>query len=215
MSLIRLLTAGKSWVGMSDEPTRYQMTDPRSMPKFGSDKNPFERRATTAQAAVESVAEIASANTDAVEGEKVKEQGPCETQRVEKVCGLDNSGRNANALRPSGSQPESAPARPEPVKTATPVKTRQWLQSLKALFSRGPRSEFNRNLVRPKAAVQGELSLDNIKVMRNDLSDTDIEIVRARRAGAEATSANKERTQREDLTVNGSSDRALTETVST
>jgi hypothetical protein len=31
-----------------------------------------------------------------------------------------------------------------------------------------------------KAPVQGELSLDNIKVVRNDLSDTDVEVVPAR-----------------------------------
>jgi hypothetical protein len=32
----------------------------------------------------------------------------------------------------------------------------------------------------PKPAVQGELSLDRIKVMRNDLSDADLEVVPAR-----------------------------------
>jgi len=32
----------------------------------------------------------------------------------------------------------------------------------------------------PHAPIQGELSLDNIKVMRNDLSETDVEIVTAK-----------------------------------
>jgi hypothetical protein len=31
----------------------------------------------------------------------------------------------------------------------------------------------------PRAAVQGELSLDNVKPLRNDLSDTDLELVAA------------------------------------
>jgi hypothetical protein len=31
----------------------------------------------------------------------------------------------------------------------------------------------------PRAAVQGELSLDNVKPVRNDLSDTDLELVAA------------------------------------
>jgi hypothetical protein len=34
-----------------------------------------------------------------------------------------------------------------------------------------------------KRHVQGELSLDNIKVMRNDLSDTDVEVVPAKARG--------------------------------
>ena len=31
-----------------------------------------------------------------------------------------------------------------------------------------------------RVPVQGELSLDNVKVVRNDLSDTDVEVVTAR-----------------------------------
>src|SRR2546425_2036506 len=41
MSFLRLLTTGKSWVDVKDLGRRFQMTDPRSMPKFGSDKNPL------------------------------------------------------------------------------------------------------------------------------------------------------------------------------
>src|SRR5437762_13429166 len=45
MSLMRLLTAGKSWGGGKDTTVRYQMTDPRALPKFGSAKNPFRSTA--------------------------------------------------------------------------------------------------------------------------------------------------------------------------
>jgi len=45
MSLMRLLSSGKSWVGVKDSGVRYRMTDPKAMPKFGSDRNLF--RATT------------------------------------------------------------------------------------------------------------------------------------------------------------------------
>src|SRR5437588_8440983 len=48
MSLMRLLSSGRSWVGQK-ESTRYRMTDPRAMPKFGSGKNYF--RAKLAKAA--------------------------------------------------------------------------------------------------------------------------------------------------------------------
>src|SRR5262249_24076024 len=38
MSLVRLLTAGKSLVGIQDSRSRYRSVDPRAMPKFGSEK---------------------------------------------------------------------------------------------------------------------------------------------------------------------------------
>src|SRR5260370_38120811 len=41
MSLVRLLTTGKSLVGMQDNLSRYRLTKQRLLPKFGSGKNPF------------------------------------------------------------------------------------------------------------------------------------------------------------------------------
>src|SRR5260370_41129343 len=41
MSLMRLLTAGRSWVGLKDPVSRYQMGRPGMLPKFGSGRNPF------------------------------------------------------------------------------------------------------------------------------------------------------------------------------
>src|SRR3954468_2052194 len=55
MSLVRLLTAGKSLVGgVHDSAARYRMSDPRAMPRFGSARNPFqskESKATDSQPA--------------------------------------------------------------------------------------------------------------------------------------------------------------------
>src|ERR1043166_2074802 len=45
MRMVRLLTAGKSLVGSKDGTVRYQMSDPRAMPKFGSAKNLFREAA--------------------------------------------------------------------------------------------------------------------------------------------------------------------------
>src|SRR5882672_2200527 len=45
MKLLRLLTAGKSLIGVQQVAGRYRMTDPRAMPKFGEGKNPFKGRA--------------------------------------------------------------------------------------------------------------------------------------------------------------------------
>ena len=46
-----------------------------------------------------------------------------------------------------------------------------------------------------KESVQGELSLDKIKVLRNDLSDTDLEVVQARQPTAPASAAPAARTE--------------------
>ncbi len=54
MSLLRLLTAGKSLVGLGDYQSRYVARD-GLLPKFGSKKNPF--RATTTPTEQGSVAE--------------------------------------------------------------------------------------------------------------------------------------------------------------
>ena len=44
MSLMRLLTAGKSLTGLKQLPGRYKISDPRSMPKFRSTVNPFKSK---------------------------------------------------------------------------------------------------------------------------------------------------------------------------
>src|ERR1035441_9387218 len=44
MSLLRLLTAGKSLVGMRDAETRYRVTGQRLLPQFGEGRNPFSNR---------------------------------------------------------------------------------------------------------------------------------------------------------------------------
>jgi hypothetical protein len=41
MSLLRLLTTGKSLVGLKESDTRYRVTRQRMLPRFGSAKNPF------------------------------------------------------------------------------------------------------------------------------------------------------------------------------
>ena len=41
MNLLRLLSAGRSLVGLKDSTARYRMSDPKAMPKFGSGNNPF------------------------------------------------------------------------------------------------------------------------------------------------------------------------------
>ena len=44
MSLLRLLTTGKSLVGVRDTESRYRLTSQRLLPQFGPARNPFSSR---------------------------------------------------------------------------------------------------------------------------------------------------------------------------
>src|SRR5437660_8597384 len=60
MSLLRLLTAGKSLIGVPPLKGRYRMSNPGSMPKFRSTVNPFKAKAEKTEAQ-KSVAEPVAA----------------------------------------------------------------------------------------------------------------------------------------------------------
>ena len=209
MSLVRLLTAGKSLVGLKDGQVRYQMGDPRSMPRFGSGKNPFQRKgraqtegdASVGQSGAASVDSQGCANTGLVveavgsshsvtaDERPPIATGACEPRRISEVCGLDNSG----SLRKTSDTPQlpgppctlsetSSKTLSSPTVADSPAATpsgRRWLSSLKSLFGLRPlRSDRKPGPARAiSQPVQGELRLDNVKVLRNDLSDTDLEIV--------------------------------------
>jgi hypothetical protein len=83
------------------------------------------------------------------------------------------------------------PAEPVKTKPAEPVKVAAavdgwlkkinpmvWLANRKPAESKPLIPRFNKG--QAPVQIQGELSLDNIKVMRNDLSETDMEVVPAK-----------------------------------
>jgi len=216
MSLMRLLTAGKSWVGQKDPGTRYRMTDPRAMPKFGSG-NPFAGKAAGLAKAGTPCAEPAEAGTACAE---VAGAGFGEQQR--EVCGLVNSDslRKDSTLRltepreqkaaeaeaseiasEDGAAPgasrvmtesenSSTGANGNPEVAAQRVRVKAgsgWLRKVTGVFG-GRRKRDSASMAVPP--VQCELSLDKVKVVRNDLSDTDVEIVRRKveSAGVKAES---------------------------
>ncbi len=217
MSLVRLLTAGKSLVGLKGEQVRYRMSDPRALPKFGSSKNPFQSRPVQAgnEDAPGQVGQGGAANgSSAVRANRglvveaagssrsvpvdLPLNGVCEPRRVSEVCGLDNSDslRKSDAPRLTEPSTEQVECTGEPTAAAVPLTPalsprsgsdgaaasgglKQWLSNFKALVGVGQLRPGRkpgpaRGITQP---VQGELSLENIKVLRNDLSDTDLEIV--------------------------------------
>ncbi len=75
MSLLRLLTAGKSLVGMRDAESRYRVTSQRLLPHFGSTRNPFSNRAKAEPAKMEARPPV-DHNKDDVPAEKPNLAGP-------------------------------------------------------------------------------------------------------------------------------------------
>ncbi len=65
MSLLRLLAAGKSLVGLKRAPARYHLSRQGALPQFGGKENPFRataRPALSRAAATETVAESKAEN---------------------------------------------------------------------------------------------------------------------------------------------------------
>ena len=169
MSLLRLLTTGKTLVGVEDVKTRYRVNRQGTLPRFGSAKNPFGA-----------------------------------TEKPEPVR-ADARGESEDAL-PSSRERLAENSSPLPARdssaAAVPLKLAESLGSTAFGFALALRQGIagfwsgvwrrlstllwrpRGNPVRagglhlPKPALQGELSLDKIKVVRNDLSDTDLEIAR-------------------------------------
>lgn len=186
MSLGRLLTAGRSLVGGSNSEPHYRMSDPKAMPKFGSAKNPFrskpQRPAPTAETSRAVVASAAAPAPASSAGEAGRGTHAASTPALSPADGLRGAEVPVAVKRPEGRAPAAPETTPAP---AAPKRARfqfGWLRQRSArLFSWLSRS-------RPAAAkaavprfdalpIQGELALDRIKVVRNDLSDADLEIV--------------------------------------
>jgi hypothetical protein len=143
MSLLRLLTAGRSLVSVHDAETRYRLTTQRLLPQFGSANNPFRNRetpepapATTAGRAVGAAEATAKVPVSKTATSLWQKPAACLSAWTTKL--IDRVTRPA----------------PKPAKPAIP--------------------QFN------KAPIQGEFSLDRVRVVRNDLSDADLEVVPAR-----------------------------------
>ncbi|HMP83406.1 MAG TPA: hypothetical protein PKA41_11960 [Verrucomicrobiota bacterium] len=159
MSFGKLLAAGKSVAGAGSV-ARYK-ADPRVfLPRFISPKNPFVRT-TEKDVCVATVTPATSANR------------------------LTTQAADSGVRAATGVSFESVAARlPIAKKISSALLSLAALTAklnpVKLLARRGPRVKaaiprFG------KPAVQAELSLDRVRVMRNDLSDADIEIVAAGR----------------------------------
>ena len=150
MSLGRLLTAGKSLIGGQDGTSRYRLNKKMGLPKFVSPRNPF---ATEINAEAPPPRPAApEQNQSAPMAHEVRAVAEGSSKRASLVARLALATRYAaewlGQANPLARFANSAAAK----KSAIPCFT--------------------------NAPVQSELSLDKVRVVRNDLSEADFEVVR-------------------------------------
>src|SRR5258707_6237984 len=181
MSLIRLLTSGKSWVKVKDAANRYQMGDPRAMPKFGSGRNPFRGSGKSVECRVSSVV---SAKADECRGVTVQEQ-PDPVAAVSSVEAAKGTEFRRTTVVGAADGAKTAFSVGRKIRASS----RRLLRVVESALERAALGAKLNSLLRPrpkkpakpavprftKSTVQGELSLDRIKVMRNDSSEPDME----------------------------------------
>ncbi len=182
MSLLRLLTAGKSLVGLSDSTSRYRMAHRRAMPKFGSAKNPF--RAKSGPESAQSP--VASERNEAAEA---LANGVEATVRAESHSETSNGDGAKASAKPD--QLGAPVAMGQGGRAGRPSLVDRWIAKADGWLSKARNRPAKPAIPRfTKSPVQGELRLDQIKVVRNDLSDSDVDVVAAKsKAAAPATRA--------------------------
>lgn len=145
MSLGRLLATGRSLMGAQDTPHRFRVNKRVALPKFVSPSNPFTSEAQPV---------VAGARAEPV-----------------------------SAKTPQPVRATNAPAVTVAPRKLSAVRAVKWVGEVSrklnplALLPRRPKAAavFAKNAETTPAPVQSELSLDTVRVLRNDLSDADAE----------------------------------------
>jgi hypothetical protein len=176
MSLLKLLSAAKSLDGSKPMPSPYKMKSARFLPKFGSPKNPFARAKTDASKPTSGHME-----TDSLFGDEPKAPPAAPSPKpVAKAPVVKEVKPIAEPEKKIEAKPASAaPAAVAPTaKTPKPAALGEFIKKLNPLKYLPKRRPESRS-VRPKVAraAQGELSLEKVRVLRNELNDSDIEFV--------------------------------------
>ena len=182
MSLMQLLTTGKTLVDLKNTPHRYQMPGKNLLPKFGTVKDPFKTPAKkpTASSPVV-VATEARPKPSYTRPVKIPAAELKKTQRLpESAAKMKETKRLPFVAARKGVQKQNLPAASWKkilgglAAGAAKLNPLAWWSARKA-----PAKSAVPRFSKP-AVQQGELSLENIKVVRNDLQDTDLDVLPAR-----------------------------------
>lgn len=149
MGLMQLLAAGRSLGRIADHPSRYKMMRQDLLPKFGPVKAPEERVPCAGGVS----------ENPAIARTRLEQSSP-------RIAPATNDRKAMNAVE------QNAHEVTVPGTVARPAFPLGRWTLFKNPFSKPPK---------PKAIetrAQPELSLDRVKPVRNDLSDTDLELIR-------------------------------------
>ena len=213
MSLLRLLTAGRCLVGSGNPETRYHLSRPGALPTFGAKKNPFRvtTRPEAAQAAAIVPASSASSTgempvhvTEAAGSLATAEEelppsagGPPVSVEPARAEVAEAANTKPLATGTDGAREDACPSG-EKARNAEPSGSHSFARysgKLKSLLKLGRPGAAERTVPRfAKHMVQSELSLDRVRVVRNDLSDSDVEIVPVKPIAAAVQEPSSEKT---------------------
>ncbi len=203
MSVLKYLSAGKSLIGLKQNEVRYRMGEAGALPKFDSKRNPFRSRTTPAAATAR------PARSAPIAEPEFPTQPQIQAPTVTLV-----------SPAPAQPAPASAVIGETIVPTATKISsiTLVWNRARTSVVKMCRRIVVGsgdmagsvvhgvkalawwrrkRNAGMPQTAkppVQGELSLDSVKVVRNDLTDADFEVVPRSRKTMVGDGESKDRT---------------------
>ena len=155
MSLMQLLTVGRSLGTIKDQPSRYKMTQQNLLPKFG---RPNRSEPTTAPSQ--------AIQTAAPKLERVQ---PLPASRKESVT--TKKKMSSEARNNIGPREQSVGLSTDAPAAAFPAS--RWAR-IRNPFGARKTQEIQCKM------TQGELSLDAVKPVRNDLNDADLEVVLSR-----------------------------------
>ena len=201
MNPLSLLTKGRTVKNLRERPGHYKLLGGSVVPKFSKPKNPFPTtphpEPQKAQAPLFAQAQPAPE----ARKEEIKPVAPKVSTFVETSAFAKAA---ANRVAEKKSPEESG-------KSATPItaQARQsqpgWWSQLAVRSVRFVQSWISRRKIPavPRATVQAELALEKIKVIRNDFSEDDLEVVMIdKKAGKKADKpAQSEKIEREKLTA--------------
>ncbi len=214
MSLLKLLAAGRSLIATKEAQSPYRMRTANLLPKFESPKNPFAPKpgaepvnpVTSTAPIVE--APLAQPLQPKVEAPKMETISLFDAKAAPvpapapivvpaaAAAAAPVSGKATEAL-PVAVQATKAEPRKMPaastvavVPPSKPAPLGEWVKKLNPLRLLPAQTHNGNKPLRAKATrppVQAELSLEKVKVMRNDLSDADLEIMPAKAVRSPAT----------------------------
>jgi len=202
MSLMRLLTAGKTLIGGNNPGSQYRVTRQRLLPKFGSaeeQKTTGIRDNGTTRREDNGTRGLQDDRTTGRQEHgttRQRETGRGLPERVAPNEGPEQIESDAERRSPDASRPQGPPGDADASVSWKARATKAVGQGagvfgkVKALVSRRkakPADVFGTRATRP--AVQGELALERVKVVRNDLSQDDLEVVPAKGRGVGAPAA--------------------------